>query len=430
MIPRYTLPAMEKIWSEKNKFDIWLQVEIFACEANAALGLIPKKALNEIKTKATYNINKIPKIEAEVKHDVIAFLTSVAEYVGPASRYIHLGLTSSDVLDTALSVQMKEAITILIDETEKLKEIVRKRAQEHKYTVMIGRSHGIHAEPTTFGLKMALFSIELERSIDRLKSAKETISYGKISGAVGTRANVDYSVENYTCEKLGLKPALISTQVLQRDRHAEYLNSLALLGGVLEKYAQEIRHLQRTEVLEAEEFFSKGQKGSSAMPHKRNPITCERVCGLARILRGNALAGMENMPLWHERDISHSSVERVIMPDSTTVLHYMIIKMQEVMQDLIIYPENMERNMNISKGLMFSQQILLALAQKGMSREKAYSAVQKNAMNVWRNDTTFQEEIKKDAEIVSYFTEEELEKCFDVKHHLKDIDRVFKEMNL
>ncbi|MFC2140655.1 adenylosuccinate lyase, partial [Candidatus Auribacterota bacterium] len=376
MIKRYTLPDMGNIWSEKNKFDIWLKIELFACEANAELGLIPKQALNEIKTKARYNINKIPKIEAEVKHDVIAFLTSVAEFVGPASRYIHLGLTSSDILDTALSVMMKDAVTLLIEELKKLIKIVKQQAKEHKYTVMMGRSHGIHAEPITFGFKMALMLTELVRSLKRLEQAKETISFGKISGAVGTHANVDPFVEKYVCQKLGLSPAIVSTQVLQRDRHAEYMSHIALTGAVLEKYAQEIRHLQRTEVLEVEEFFSKGQKGSSAMPHKRNPITCERVCGLSRILRSNALTSIENIPLWHERDITHSSVERVIIPDSTILLHYMLNKMQNIMENLLVYPENMQKNIKISKGMIFSQRVLLELAKKGMTREKAYSLVQ------------------------------------------------------
>ncbi|HXG38235.1 MAG TPA: adenylosuccinate lyase, partial [Bacteroidota bacterium] len=355
MIPRYTRPEMGKIWADENKFRIWLEIEILACEAQAKAGIIPVEAVEAIRKKAKFDIRRVEEIEREVKHDVIAFLTNVGEHVGPESRFIHLGMTSSDVLDTALAVQMKQSAELLLAGLEKLKEVLARRAKEFKYTVMVGRTHGVHAEPVTFGLKLALWYAETQRNIERLRSAKETISVGQISGAVGTYAHLDPSVERYVCENLGLKPAPISTQVLQRDRHAEFMNALAVCGSSLEKFATEIRHLQKTEVLEAEEFFSTGQKGSSAMPHKRNPITCERIAGLSRVLRGNALAAMENIALWHERDITHSSVERIVIPDSCILLDYMLAEFTKIVENLVVYPEQMKRNLGLTNGLIFSQ---------------------------------------------------------------------------
>lgn len=381
MIERYTLPEMKQIWSEENKFRKWLDVEIYACEALAELGQVPPEALAQIKEKADFDVRRIAEIEAVTNHDMIAFTTNVGEYVGEAARYIHLGLTSSDVLDTALSALMKEAGERLVTRLKQLREVLLEKAEEHRHTVMIGRTHGIHAEPITFGLKMLLWVDETERSIRRMKQAVETVSVGKISGAVGTYANVDPGVEAHVCARLGLKPARVSTQVLQRDRHAEYLTAIAVIGSTLDKFATELRSLQRTDILEVEEPFRKGQKGSSAMPHKRNPITGERISGLARLLRGNALAAMENVALWNERDISHSSVERVIVPDSTIILDYMLAKLIDIINNLQVYPENMLRNINRTHGLIFSQRVLLALVEeKGFSRERAYELVQRNAM--------------------------------------------------
>ncbi|OGU26284.1 MAG: adenylosuccinate lyase, partial [Ignavibacteria bacterium GWA2_54_16] len=382
MIQRYTRPAMGRIWEDENKYRIWLEIELLACEQQAALGVIPKEAVPTIRKKASFNVQRILEIEEEVKHDVIAFLTNVGEYVGSESRFIHLGMTSSDVLDTALAVQMKQSAELLLKDLEELKAVLARRAKEHKLTVMVGRTHGIHAEPVTLGLKFALWYAETLRNIDRLRNAAKTISVGQISGAVGTYAYIDPSVERYVCEKLGLQAAPISTQVLQRDRHAEFMSTLAVIGSSLEKFATEIRHLQKTEVLEAEEYFSKGQKGSSAMPHKRNPITCERIAGLSRVLRGNAVAAMENVALWHERDITHSSVERVIVPDSCILLDYMLDQFTKVVDKLIVYPENMRKNIDKTHGLVFSQSVLLALTKKGMKREDAYRIVQSHAMNV------------------------------------------------
>jgi len=430
MIPRYSLPQMSKIWSDQNRFSIWLKIEVLACEANARLGIVPKSALNEIREKANFNIDRIDEIERETRHDVIAFLTSVAEFVGPSSRYIHYGLTSSDVGDTALSVMMVEAADLIIADIRKLLAAVKEQAKAHKDTVMVGRTHGVHAEPTTFGLKMALMYAELQRSLERVERARETIAVGKISGAVGTHANVDPSVEKYVCEKLGLKPAPISTQIIQRDRHAEYLAQLALVASTLEKYALEIRGLQKTEILEVEEGFAKGQKGSSAMPHKRNPVACERVCGLARVLRGNALAGLENIALWHERDISHSSAERVIIPDSTILLDYMLHLMTNIIENLNVYPENMKRNLESSRGLVFSQRVLLELAKRGVTREAAYKIVQRCAMSIWNTDLHFKDALLKDAELKKLLSKKEIIDCFDLKYHLKDVDRTFKILGI
>lgn len=430
MIARYTLPEMGAIWSEENKFKTWLRVEILACEAQAKLGLIPEDALAQIKSTADFDVKRIAELEDVVKHDVIAFLTCVAEYVGPASRYIHLGMTSSDLLDTALASQMRQACVLLQKKLARLKETVAKRAIEHKRTPCIGRSHGVHAEPTTFGLKLAMWYDELNRAGQRLEAATRTVAVGKISGAVGTFAHIDPAVEQYVCEKLDLTPAVVSTQIVQRDRHAHFLTTLALIGSSLAKFATEIRSLQRTEILEVEEYFSKGQKGSSAMPHKRNPITCERVAGLARLLRGNALAAMENVELWHERDITHSSVERVIIPDSTITLDYMLEKMHGIVEKLIIYPDNMRKNLERSRGLVFSQGLLLALARQGMSREQAYALVQKHAMAAWEGKVDFQEAVRSDSEIRAVLVEDAIDACFDLKNSLRHVDTIFARAGL
>jgi adenylosuccinate lyase len=430
LIERYTLPEMKAIWSQENKYRKWLDVEICVCEALAEKGIVPAEALREIKEKAGFTVERIEEIEEVTNHDVIAFLTCVAEHVGDASKYIHLGLTSSDVVDTALAVQIKEAGEQILRRMEKLREVLLDKAREHRYTIMIGRTHGIHAEPTTFGLKMLLWVAETERNIERLKKAVDTISAGKISGAVGTYANIDPSVEEYVCATLGLKPARVSTQVLQRDRHAEFMTTLAVAGSSLEKFATEIRNLQRTDILEAEEYFKKGQKGSSAMPHKRNPITTERISGMARILRGNALAALENVTLWHERDISHSSVERVIIPDSTTALDYMLYKFTNIMENLIVYPENMKKNLERTHGLIFSQRVLLALVDKGLTREKAYELVQRNAMRSWNTGTGFQQLLLGDEEVMRFMSAEEIKDLFDYSYHLKHVDEIYSRFGL
>lgn len=430
MIARYTRPEMGKLWEDENRFRIWLEIEILACEAQAQLGVIPKEAVDAIRAKASFNVDRVLQIEEEVKHDVIAFLTNVGEYVGPESRFIHLGMTSSDVLDTALAVQMKQSADLLLEDLESLKAVLARRAKEFKNTLMIGRTHGIHAEPTTFGLKLALWYAETVRNIDRLKHARETIAVGQISGAVGTYAHLDPSVERYVCEKLGLKPAPISTQVLQRDRHAELMNTLALCASSLEKFATEIRHLQKTEVLEVEEYFSKGQKGSSAMPHKRNPIMCERVAGLSRVLRGNAMAALENVALWHERDITHSSVERVIVPDSCILLDYMLVQFTKIVDQLLVYPENMMANLDRTHGLIFSQDALLALTKAGMKREDAYRIVQEEAMNVWQNGQSFRSLLEQREEVKKLVPSQELDRLFDPRRSLKNVDYIFKQVGL
>ena len=430
MIPRYTRPAMGRIFTDENRYRIWLEIEILACEAQAELGAVPKEAIPVIREKANFDIARIEAIEAEVKHDIIAFLTSVGEFVGPEARFIHLGMTSSDVVDTALSVQMKQAGELLLADLHALEEVLARRAKEFKMTVMTGRSHGIHAEPTTFGLKLALWYDEIRRNISRLEHAVATISVGQISGAVGTFAHLSPKVEEYVCAKLGLRPAPVSTQVIQRDRHAEFLTTLAVIGSSLDKFAVEIRHLQRTEVLEAEEYFSEKQKGSSAMPHKRNPITCEQISGLARLLRGNAQAALENVALWHERDISHSSVERVIVPDSCITLDHMLVKFTGIIDKLIVYPENMLFNLNLTHGLLFSQPVLLALTKKGMKREDAYRLVQSHAMEVWRSKKEFKEELRKDPQIMAVLTDADLEDAFDPKRSLTNVDHIFHRVGL
>ena len=419
---------MASIWEPKNKFKIWLKIEVLACEALAKRGEIPKSALKDIQEKSDFKVERIDEIEREVKHDVIAFLTCVAEYVGDSARYMHLGMTSSDVLDTALAVQLKQASNLILKELKAFQAVLKNQALKHKMTPVMGRSHGIHAEPLTFGLKVANWYEEVGRNIERLKRARQSISYGQVSGAVGTFACIHPEVEEYVCSKLGLKAAPVSTQIIQRDRHAEFFTTLAIVAGTIDKIATEIRHLQRTEVLEAEEFFSSGQKGSSAMPHKRNPVVSEQMCGLARMVRSNAFAALENMPLWHERDISHSSVERVIGPDSTILIHYMLRKMTKMMEHLIVYPKNMMRNLEKTEGLIFSQSVLLALVEKGISREEAYSLVQKNAMQSWTKGKDFLALLKKDKKVSSLLTKKEIEKIFNLKAQFKNVDIIFKRI--
>ena len=430
MIARYTLPEMGQVWAEENRFRKWLQVELAACEAWTELGVIPPEALAEIKAKANFDVGRIREIERVTRHDVIAFLTSVQEYVGEAGRWIHLGMTSSDVVDTALSLLMKEAGEKLLQRLERLREVLLNLARRHRKTIMIGRTHGIHAEPTTFGLKMLLWVAETERNTERLHRAVERVSVGKISGAVGTYANLDPRVEELTCRRLGLRAARISTQVLQRDRHAEYLSTLAIIGASVEKFAVEIRGLQRTDIREVEEPFKPGQKGSSAMPHKRNPIIAERLSGLARILRGNALAAMENVALWHERDISHSSVERVIIPDSTILLDYMLFKLTELLKGLNVYPENMRRNLERTGGLVFSQRVLLALIGKGLRREEAYALVQRKAMEAWSKRQDFCSLLEADPEVAGILTPEEIRGLFDYGYYLKHVDDIYRRFGL
>ncbi len=428
MIPRYSREKMEKIWSPENRYQKWLDVEMAACEAMAKKGKIPKKALANIKSKVAINVNRIDEIEKNTKHDVIAFLTSLTEKVGEDGRFIHMGLTSSDVLDTSLAVLLKEAAEILIEDINALLAVLKKKALEYKKSLMIGRSHGIHAEPITFGLKMALWYQEMERNRARLERAKETVSYGKISGAVGTFSFVEPFVEEYVCKKLGLKPAPVSSQIVQRDRHAEFFTTLAIIASSLDKFAQEIRLLQRTEVREAEEYFSPGQKGSSAMPHKRNPVLSENISGLARLVRSYALAALEDVALWHERDISHSSVERVIAPDATIVLDFMLGRFTSLMDKLVVYPERMLANLNMTHGVIFSQMVLLALVEKGATREDAYAIVQKNAMKSWNENLKFRELLAADTAVKKYLTPKDLDKIFNVNNFLKNINFIYKRV--
>ncbi|MDX9758762.1 MAG: adenylosuccinate lyase [Bacteroidota bacterium] len=430
MISRYTRPEMGTLWTDESKFHTWLEIEILACEAQAELGLIPPEAVSVIRERADFSVARINELEKTLNHDVIAFLTNVAENVGEESRFIHLGLTSSDIGDTALSAMTRRAGLLLREGMIALREVLAAQARTHKHTPTIGRTHGIHAEPMTFGLKLALWHEEMNRNIERMDRAIERISVGKLSGAVGTYANIDPFVETYVCERMGLRPSPISTQILQRDRHAEFLSTIAIVGGSLEKFATEIRHLQKTEVLEVEEFFAKGQKGSSAMPHKRNPITCERVAGMARLLRGYALGGFENQALWHERDITHSSVERVILPDATIALDYMLAKMKGIVENFLVYPEHMARNLNGTRGLIFSQQLLLALTRKGMLREDAYRIVQGHAMRVWREEVHLRDLAHADAEITAQLDPAEIDACFDVARGMTHVDMIFDRLGL
>jgi adenylosuccinate lyase len=425
VIERYTRPEMAKIWEPENRFRIWLDIELLAMEAMVKKGWIPSDALARVRKKARFDVARIHEIEKKVKHDVIAFLTSVSEHIGDDSRFLHVGMTSSDVLDTSFAVQMRQSLALLVREAEKVYETLRKRAFEHKDTVMIGRTHGVHAEPVTFGLKMALWADEMRRNVARLKRARQTISVGKLSGAVGTYANIEPFVEEYVCRKLSLAPAPVSTQIVQRDRHAEVFATIAIVGSSLDKFATEIRHLQRTEVLEVEEFFSEGQKGSSAMPHKRNPVLSENLSGLARLLRGYSVTAMENVALWHERDISHSSAERVIAPDATIVLDFALDRFRGMMEKLLVYPDRMKENLESTRGLIYSQRALLALAAKGLSRERAYEIVQRSAMEAWRGRKELASLLWKDPEVRALLRREEFDELFDIRYYLKSIDAIF-----
>lgn len=431
VIERYTLPEIGAIWTNEYKLKTWLQVEIAVCEAQAELGYIPADAVEEIKAKADFDPQRVLEIEAEVRHDVIAFLTNVNEYVGEAGRYIHLGLTSSDVLDTALALQLVASLDLILEQVEALSQAIRYQAQQHRYTVMVGRSHGIHAEPMTFGFKLAGWLAEVLRNRDRLVRLRQEIAVGKISGAVGTYANIDPRVEAIACQKLGLQPDTASTQVISRDRHGDYLQQLALLAASIERFAVEIRNLQRTDVLEVEEYFSKGQKGSSAMPHKRNPIRSERLTGIARVMRGHAVAALENVALWHERDISHSSVERVIFPDACTLVYFMLSEMTNLAKNLLVYPENMKRNMNVYGGVIFSQRVMLALVEKGLSREEAYRIVQSNAHQAWNREAgNFRALVSQDEQVTRVLSKTELDACFDPQHHLRHLDEVYQRLDI
>jgi len=429
MIERYSRPRMKKIWSDKSKFDKWLEVEIAVCEAWTELGEIPREAMTKIR-KANYNLNRIAEFLRVTHHDVTAFLKSVAESLGEESRFIHLGLTSSDVMDTALSLQLRDAANILSQDISELIAVLQNKALEHKYTMMMGRTHGIHAEPTTFGLKLALWVEEMRRNSQRLEDAKRTISVGKISGAVGTYATVSPEVEKIACQKLGLTPAPISSQIVQRDRHAQFVATIAITASSLEKFATEIRSLQRTEILEVEEPFEVGQTGSSAMPHKKNPELCERTCGLARLMRGYVTTSLENIALWHERDISHSSTERITLPDSCLALDYMLSLLILVIKDLKVYPENMRRNLELTQGLIFSQRVLLALIDKGLSREEAYEMVQRNAMEAWQQKKSFLPLLEADNRVTAHLTRSELESLFDYNYYLKHVDSIFERLGL
>lgn len=430
MIERYTNPEMGHIWTLQHEFEVMLDVEIAACEAMAELGEIPKEAAKNIRAKAKFDLPRVKEIEKVTNHDIIAFLTNVAEYVGDDSKYIHKGLTSSDVKDTALGIMMKKSADIIIEDIKKLREVLLRRADEHRHTPCIGRTHGIHAEPMTLGLKFALWYSELGRDLKRIENARENIAVGKLSGAVGTYSNIDPRIEELVCKKLGLTPVPLATQVVQRDRHAEYMTMLAITSSSLERFATEIRNWQRTDIREAEEYFSPGQKGSSAMPHKRNPITCERISGLARIVRGNALASLEDITLWHERDISHSSVERVILPDSTITVDYCLRKFTNIVDKLLIYPEAMMANMNKTGGLIYSQRIMLAIVNKGVLREDAYKWVQRNAMKRWMAGEDFRTNIEKDADVMKYLTKEEIDNCFDYKWFLRNVDMILSRFGI
>lgn len=428
MISRYTRPEMGKLWDIETKYQKWLDVEIAACEAWSELGKIPKDALKAIKKKARFDIKRIDEIEKVVKHDVIAFLTSVAQNLGTESRFIHRGLTSSDILDTALALLLRDASDIIIKDIQELIDVLKRQAYKYKNIPMMGRSHGVHAEPITFGLKFALWYEDMKRNLERIKKAKDVISVGKLSGAVGTFSNIPPAIEEKVCKKLGLKPEPVATQIVQRDRHAEYMTTLALIAASIEKIAVEIRHLQRTEVLEVEEPFMAGQKGSSAMPHKRNPVGCENLTGLARLVRSNAMAALENIALWHERDISHSSVERVIIPDSSILVDYMLNRITGILKGLYVYPKRMKENMARSYGLYTSQRVMLALIEKGLDRESAYSIVQRDAMKSWKAGVQFKKLLLKDKEVKKCLTSKEIENIFDLEYYLKDVDYIFKRV--
>ncbi|MFJ7679477.1 adenylosuccinate lyase [Peribacillus sp. NPDC097198] len=430
MIERYTRPEMGNIWTERNRFNAWLEVEILACEAWSELGVIPKEDVKLLRENASFDVERINEIEKDTRHDVVAFTRAVSETLGEERKWVHYGLTSTDVVDTALSYVIKQANDILSKDLNNFVEILKNKAKEHKYTVQMGRTHGVHAEPTTFGLKLALWYQEMKRNVERFDAARKNIEVGKISGAVGTYANIDPFVEQFVCEKLGLEADPISTQTLQRDRHAHYMSTLALIATSIEKFAVEIRGLQKSETREVEEFFAKGQKGSSAMPHKRNPIGSENMTGMARVIRGYMMTAYENVALWHERDISHSSAERIILPDATIALNYMLNRFSNIVKNLTVYPENMKRNMDRTLGLIFSQRVLLALIDKGLVREEAYDTVQPHAMDAWEQQVPFRSLIDKDDKITSLLTKEELDDCFDPTHHLKNVDVIFDRLGL
>ncbi|MCN75603.1 adenylosuccinate lyase [Listeria monocytogenes] len=430
MLERYTRKEMGNIWTEQNRYQAWLEVEILACEAWAELGDIPKEDVAKIRANAKFDVDRIHEIELETRHDVVAFTRSVSESLGAERKWVHYGLTSTDVVDTANSYLLKQANEILRKDLENFIAIIGEKAKEHKYTVTMGRTHGVHAEPTTFGLKLALWYEEMKRNLERFNFAADGVEFGKISGAVGTYANIDPFVEAYVCEKLGTTPAPISTQTLQRDRHAEYLATLALIATSVEKFAVEVRALQKSEVREVEEFFAKGQKGSSAMPHKRNPIGSENVTGLARVIRGHMVTAYENVPLWHERDISHSSAERIILPDSTILLDYILNRFGNIVKNLTVFPENMKRNMDRTLGLIYSQRVLLALIDKGLAREAAYDVVQPRAMEAWEKQVPFRELVEQDATITENLSAEEIADCFDYNYHLKIVDLIFDRLGL
>ena len=424
MIERYTNPEMGRIWTLQHEFEVMLEVEITACEAMAELGQIPVEAAKNIREKAQFNLERVKEIEKVTNHDIIAFLTNVAEYVGEDSKYIHKGLTSSDVKDTALGIMMKKSAELILEDLKNLRDVLKRQAQKYKHTVCIGRTHGIHAEPMTLGLKFALWYDEICRDIERVEHAKKVVAVGKLSGAVGTYSNIDPRIEEITCKKLGIEPVKLATQVIQRDRHAEYMTTLAIVASTFEKIATELRNLQRTDIREVEEYFQPGQKGSSAMPHKRNPITGERITGMARLVRGNAIAAMEDITLWHERDISHSSVERVILPDSTINVDYCCRKLTNLVDKLLVYPEAMMENLNKTGGLIFSQRIMLAVVSKGVLREDAYKWVQRNAMARWLKGEDFRTNVEKDPDITKYLTKEEMDNCFDYQWFLRNVDMI------
>lgn len=430
MIERYTRPEMGAIWTEENKYQAWLEVEILACEAWSELAVIPEDDVKKIRQNASFDVERILAIEEETRHDVVAFTRAVSETLGDEKKWVHYGLTSTDVVDTALSYLLKQANTIIRNDLERFIEILKNKAIEHKHTVMMGRTHGVHAEPTTFGLKLSLWYQEMLRNLERFNQAAEVIETGKLSGAVGTYANIDPAVETYVCEKLGLKPAPVSTQTLQRDRHAQYLSVLALIATSIEKFATEIRGLQKTETREVEEFFAKGQKGSSAMPHKRNPIGSENMTGMARVVRGYMMTAYENVALWHERDISHSSAERVILPDATIAVDYMLNRFSRIIDNLTVFPENMKRNIDRTHGVIFSQRVLLSLIDNGMSREEAYDLVQPNAMKAWETETHFRTLIEQEPQITKVLSQDQIDDCFDYTYHLKNVDQIFARMGL
>ncbi|MHB8482455.1 MAG: adenylosuccinate lyase [Nitrospiria bacterium] len=428
MIERYSLPQMSQLWTEEKKYQVWFEIELLACEAMARLGVASSEDVENIRAGGQIDLKRIAEIETVVKHDVIAFITAVSEKIGPSSRFLHLGMTSSDIVDTGLAIILNQACDILIKDLTRTLEAVKKKAYEYRDTLMIGRSHGVHGEPITFGFKLALWYAELHRNLDRLKTAKEAIRVGKISGSMGTFAHLDPFIEEYVCEKTGLTPDPISNQVVQRDRHAQLLTTLAVLAGSLEKFAVEIRHLQRTEVREVEEFFSEGQKGSSSMPHKRNPIGSENITGLARVIRSNAFAALENVSLWHERDISHSSVERIILPDSTILMDYILNRFTKIVENLTVFPDKMKHNLNLTHGIIYSQRILLELAKSGEQRKEAYEIVQKLAMESWQNERSFEELLLKDPAILSYIRLEKLKECFDPNFYVRHIETIFKRV--